>query len=65
MPGRWTPHKKIILSWVVVRAFRGKKLVDWSALGVKITTFKDAIVSLDGYSRNQTKKLMSKSIYSS
>ena len=43
----------------------GKQFVDWSALDVKITTFKDAIVPLDGYSRNQTKKLMSKSIYSS
>ena len=64
VPGGGPPHKKIITG-VVVRAFRGKKFVDWSALGVKIITFKDAIVFLDGYSRNQTKKLMRRSIYSS
>jgi len=63
-PGGGPPHKKIITG-IVVRAFRGKQFVDWSALGVKTTTFKDVIVSLDGYSRNQTKKLMRRSIYSS
>ena len=35
------PLIKKIITEVVVRAFRGKTFVDWSALGVKITTLKD------------------------